>query len=225
MPRKPKACIYCSQGFGGTSDHVPPRGFYPSNPPANLITVPCCEKCRVRDSEHDEFIRNLFISFDVTEPHQSIESELSDTRRRSFENAPSKANRLLEITGEVPDGRKAFTLDIPEVDRFLERVCRAVLFDAFRQPYFEASFNWTKESPFLPVEEQQIQNAFKIAPPECKRKQIADFFSYVAVPADDTNIRFVVLSFYNGLFVMGRFTLLPGRPKIELCSPRKRSRR
>jgi hypothetical protein len=42
-----------------TSDHVPPRGVFPSPRPANLITVPACKTCNHGCSLDDEYFRTV----------------------------------------------------------------------------------------------------------------------------------------------------------------------
>lgn len=60
MSRKAEAdkCYLCGAP-ATTSDHVPPRGVFPSPRPANLITVPACKACNQGCSLDDEYFRTI----------------------------------------------------------------------------------------------------------------------------------------------------------------------
>lgn len=53
-------CYLCGQEGDLTVDHVPPKGFFPSPKPSNLITVPCCKACNLSYSKDDEATRAWF---------------------------------------------------------------------------------------------------------------------------------------------------------------------
>ena len=53
-------CYLCNSTENLTKDHVPPKRFFPSPRPSNLITVPCCSKCNAAYSKDDEAIRAWF---------------------------------------------------------------------------------------------------------------------------------------------------------------------
>src|SRR5450432_1906735 len=55
--QKTGQCIYCGSRGPVTDDHVPPRSFYPKNPPKNLITVPCCSVCNGEFAKNDDYVR------------------------------------------------------------------------------------------------------------------------------------------------------------------------
>jgi len=52
-----KPLCYLCDAIADTSDHVPPKGFYPKPYPPNLLTVPCCKKCNHSLSPLDEEMR------------------------------------------------------------------------------------------------------------------------------------------------------------------------
>lgn len=60
MSRKAEAdkCYLCGAP-ATTSDHIPPRGVFPSPRPANLITVPACKACNQGCSLDDEYFRTV----------------------------------------------------------------------------------------------------------------------------------------------------------------------
>ena len=53
--RQKPTCIYCGIRPGATRDHVPPKALFATPRPDDLITVPCCEQCRVSQSCDDEY--------------------------------------------------------------------------------------------------------------------------------------------------------------------------
>ena len=150
-------------------------------------------------------MRNLFTSLHNTENHRLVKSHLAKRRNKAMREQPTKALALLRIITpqEVrsPGGlylghAPAFNLDDPRVDRFLERVCRAVLFDSFNKGFFPGTFSWK----ILPPE--VVPNLFHSAPKECPRRNFGDIFSYVALTKDCI----VLLRFYEGFAAAGTFT-------------------
>ena len=177
------SCVFCKDGLGTTADHIPPKSFFSTPCPSNLITVPCCEECRLRDQKHDEFVRNLFISFHDTENHPRVTSQLAARRDRSCDMQASKAKTLLDLVvpvqvsgpaGDVLGTAAAFNLDDPRVGGFIERVRRGVLYDSFDLTYFPASCDWAINPP-LP------ESLLTQAPLHCKQKTISDVFYYLAI--------------------------------------------
>jgi len=56
-------CVYCTSAPGSTSDHVPPRSFFPKPRPNDLITVPACLKCNQGAGKDEEyFLATLMFS-------------------------------------------------------------------------------------------------------------------------------------------------------------------
>jgi hypothetical protein len=199
----PPPCIFCPTGAGTTADHIPPKSFFAQPRPGNLVTVPCCEPCRVRDQRHDETVRNLFASLNVTEGHPDVMREIAGNRNRAMQKQAHKAERLLALTKSVkfvtPAGiyvgnAPAFDLNIPEVDAFLERVCRGVLYDSLQRGYFEATFRWKR----LPSKARNMIRFNTIGLPH---KVVGTVFTYVVFP--DHSI--VGLLFYDGLAISGQF--------------------
>ena len=118
-------CVFCPSDAADTQDHIPPKGFFDAPYPPNLITVPACEACRVRDQADDRLMRNLFISFVETEDHRCVAAALAGRRNKSFREDAKMAARMVEmlVPAEVRDaeGRlmaiaPAFDLKNPKVD-------------------------------------------------------------------------------------------------------------
>jgi hypothetical protein len=53
-------CYLCGSTAQLTRDHVPPKGFFPTPLPSNLITVPCCQACNASYQLDDEAVRAFF---------------------------------------------------------------------------------------------------------------------------------------------------------------------
>jgi hypothetical protein len=204
-------CVFCTQGSGDTDDHVPPRCFFPTPPPANLITVPCGEACRLKDQKDDQFIRNLFISFVETEGHPAVATYLAPRRDKSFYEHKSMVPKLTEIivaaevrgpSGDLIGTAPAFNLDDPRVHRFIERVARAALHAAFGQTYFVAKFDWLLKPPIS-------DDFLALAHESCCHRHIGNIFSFVTAPPSSDRDRFVVLTFYERLTILARFQESP----------------
>ncbi|MEQ1858470.1 MAG: hypothetical protein ABMA13_00885 [Chthoniobacteraceae bacterium] len=203
MPTKFRPCVFCASGNGKTADHIPPLGFFPKPRPSNLVTVPSCESCRVRYQEDDEHVRNLLVSLAQTENHPAIEPQIAEARNRSFDYAVSKAKRLISMmrlvkVGTTGSTASAFNLDDPMLDRFLERVCRGVLYDAHRIPFFPASFAWQLMPP------HEAGEHFNKAPVELARKEIDNVFAYICSDEPVESFYYVSLRFYESFFALGR---------------------
>jgi hypothetical protein len=155
-------------------------------------------------------MRNLFTSLHNTENHPLVKSDLARRRDKAMREQPTKAVALMHIITQQevrsPGGlylglAPAFNLDDPRVDRFLERVCRGVLFDSCNKGYFSGTFSWK----MLPSE--FVSNLFQSAPKECPQRSFGDIFSYVVLTKDGI----VLLRFYEGFAAAGTFT-----PTIDL---------
>ena len=200
-------CVYCKDGDGSTRDHIPPKAFFGDPPPSNLITVPCCETCRMRDQQDDQFMRNLFVSLRETENHPTIASQVASRRNRSFVKDKTQVAKLAEIMTPVevnsPGGlylgtAPAFNLNDPRIDRFIERVSRGVIYDAFGISFFVATFRWKLNPP-------NADFLFQAGPPECRKKDVGEIFSYWIPPESQDRVFWTIMRFYRNLLVLSRF--------------------
>jgi hypothetical protein len=194
-----EACIYCSSGEGGSVDHIPPQCFFAKPYPPDLLTVPCCEPCRLLDQKADQHMRNLFISFETTEQHPSVLSQLAGRRNEAMKEQPHKADDLMRMMTSVPtlgpEGKikvkMAFNMDDPLVNRFVERVSRGVLYSLFGTAYFDAIFEWGKGKP----------GGFAELASFIPQRHVGSVFSCTGSPEG-----FVALDFYASFPLWGRFT-------------------
>jgi len=146
-------CIYCGKNEATTRDHVPPKSFFAKPRPSNLITVPSCNSCNSEYGKDDERIRNLIISIDTTEIHPMIKGKIDGKRDRSFrrKEGGSNLNHLINSikmvkryseNGEYLGLFPAFDLDQSMIDRFLERMVRALLYKENGFEYTGLDIQW-----------------------------------------------------------------------------------
>ncbi|MEQ1859381.1 MAG: hypothetical protein ABMA13_05550 [Chthoniobacteraceae bacterium] len=133
-----------------------------------------------------------------------MSSQIAARRDRSFDNKISKAEKLVRMMRLVKVGMgegvvaHAFDLNTPMVDHFLERVCRGVLYDAHRIPFFPASFAWQLMPP------HEAGEHFNKAPVELARKEIDNVFAYICSDEPAEGFFYVSLRFYERFFALGR---------------------
>jgi len=208
----PELCIYCGKREATTKDHVPPKSFFPKPRPDNLITVPCCDHCNGIYGKDDERVRNLLTSLEATEDHPGIHGQIADKRNRSFlrEHGRSNFQHILQSMKMVdvysPGGiffgrRPAFDLDQEVMDRFMERLTRALLYRENAVGYVEGEVEWC----MAPTEKD-----FESMPPEMKAllasvnpKEIGDnVFTYIGYCYPGKAGSLWVMSFYGGVEFM-----------------------
>jgi len=206
---KNNLCIYCGKNPASTKDHVPPKSFFPRPRPANLITVPSCGDCNNMFGKDDERVRNIVTSINTTEIHPAIRQQIANNRQRSFHRAEGFSNFLhllssIELTGHQSANGEyiykapAFNLDQEVIDRFIERMTRALLF-------YENGIEWTE----LDVKWKLSPNIQEM-PSEAQRfllngqvKEIGDgVFSYVGYFLQGKVTSLWLMSFYDGLEIM-----------------------
>jgi hypothetical protein len=76
-------CIYCGENRDLTNDHVPPRSFYGMTPPANLITVPSCERCNRGFSVDDDYVRLVLATDERAKGNQERDEIIAKVMRYS----------------------------------------------------------------------------------------------------------------------------------------------
>ena len=92
-----------------------------------------------------------------------------------------------------------FNLDTPVVARFLERVCRGVIFARHQLPFFPAKFTWVQQ-PGVPF------SLMSRAEELIKQRAVGDIFHYFITETDEGDW-FVVLTFFESLQMLGKLTL------------------
>jgi hypothetical protein len=103
----------------------------------------------------DATVRNLLVSTREAEQHPTVLGGLADRRDRSLTRSADRSGadvrELLDIMKEVElvtssgvcAGKAlAFDFDNAILDRFVERLSRALLWHAFQQEHFHGRFDW-----------------------------------------------------------------------------------
>lgn len=200
-------CVYCADGTGATADHVPPRSFFGKSPPPNLITVPCCEDCRIRDQKDDQFIRNLFVSVNFVESHPAVANELAGRRDKSMYETKGMGARMLaklirvpvrDANGKVVRYAPGFDFNDPRIARFLERISRGVIYAAHQKSHFPASFSFVLQ-PGMPMD------IMARAEDSIPQRAVGDIFHYFITETDDGDW-FVLMTFFQSLQMLGKLT-------------------
>lgn len=202
MPRK-ETCVYCGRCPGVTDDHVPPKCFFEEPCPnhAQRITVPCCEPCRREDQKYDTFVRNIIAGLLTTESTPYVNKHITARVTRSIERARWETRRLAEImklksaTVFTPNGMRsafapALNLNIPEMDRFFERIARAVLYDAYHKGFFAGRIRW------IPIHAIP-DNLARLCDKQSTQRAVLDVFEYRVSPPFSAGTYIVLATFYK----------------------------
>ena len=202
-------CIYCGVLPGITKDHIPPKGFFQEKVPtdAQLITVPCCEECRVRDQSSDEYIRDIIISDYNTEQSSYVREHILPKRDRSFNREPNKIRKLALImqdgdfdnpnTGKNETGR-ALKPDYLLFKRFLERMGRGLIYHTYKQGYFDAKFNFNLRAGVT-------EDVYKFMTEKYPTRNIIEAFRYSVSNEFDNKVRWITIDFYCSMKFLLRF--------------------
>lgn len=195
MEKRVTLCIYCGLREGSTRDHVPPECMFLSPMPNDIqmITVPCCEECRTGQQGDDAVARNFLISSAVAESQQASEDQIEKRRNRSLErdhtllkqmrNAFTLADIFLEgkvFLGTAP----AFNLNQPAMNRFFDRVARALFHEETESGYVTCTIEWRT------IRDSRANNGF--AKYATHKRSIGDIFSY-AVAQEEKLQRMVLV--------------------------------
>lgn len=136
---KPK-CIYCGIGAGTTKDHVPPKNLF-SIPRPNLVTVPCCERCRQGQSLDDEyFVRAISISRQVGDnpaaafAREAVHRAFTKPKKIGFTRALLAS--MNEVSVHSPAGlylgrATTYDVDFMRLCNVIERTMRGLYFHEF----------------------------------------------------------------------------------------------
>jgi hypothetical protein len=205
-------CIYCGEKEAKTRDHVPPKSFFAKPRPSNLITVPSCYDCNREYGKDDERIRNLIISIDTTEIHPMVKGKIDEKRDRSFRRREGGSNlghlinsirnvKRYSENGECLGLYPAFVLDQLVIDRFLERIVRALLYKENAIEYFDLDLEWK----MAPSEKDlaSMPNELKTFILSGPVKEIGDgSFAYVGYFIKGKINSLWILNFYEGIEFM-----------------------
>lgn len=185
--------------------------------PNNLITVPCCKACNGSFGKDDERVRNLLTSLENTENHPAILGQFSDKRDRSYLRKRGASNFLNVIDSlkfvdvYTPGGialgnRPAFNLNQEVMNRFIERVTRALLHHETGVGYANGSVDWRMAPTRDKIVSMPAETKAILASVEWRiiGKEI---FSYGAYCHAASKKSLYIMSFYGGVNFMSIFRL------------------
>jgi hypothetical protein len=186
-------------------DHVPPRCMFPSPMPNHIqmITVPCCEECRRKHQGDDAIARNFLISSAAAESRGASEDQIEKRRDRSLErdrmlfkqmrNSITLADVSLE--GKVSLGTApAFNLDQPAMNRFFDRVVRALLHEETGSGYVTCTIKWK------PVMDFRFNDGFSKYATQVR--SIGNTFSYAGHKKRSSDMWYWFLKFFGQDFLV-----------------------
>lgn len=204
-----QSCIYCGKKAASTKDHVPPKSFFPKPRPTNLITVPSCEKCNRNYGKDDERVRNIITSIDTTEVHPAIQQQIAKKRERSYSRTEGWSNvqhllasiRIADcysVSGAYLGKAPAFDLDQEIIDRFIERMMRALLFYENGIEYTELQIKWKKS-----LDIKEVPSELRSFLLNGQVKAIGDgVFTYVGYYIPGSANSLWLMNFYEGFELM-----------------------
>jgi hypothetical protein len=129
-------CVYCFNSPGVTKDHVPPKSFFPRPRPADLITVPCCQKCN-QGSEKDEelFLATFMFSDAGSTPtgKRLWDEKLDRMYQKNLGLKKTVARMLSHKQAYTPAGlylgrRMTISVDHPRLERVVEKIVRGLYY-------------------------------------------------------------------------------------------------
>jgi len=196
-------CVYCGSHEGLTRDHVPPRCLFGSKVPqgVDLVTVPCCERCRRGQGRYDEKLKlilaTMYRSYGNPVAEEICRGSLKRALRRPEAGALARA----------VDGAKPIELVTP-AGLFLGDALQVEIMDAGVHQVMERivrGLYWKEFEERVP-DGQEVQ-VYEMLPqpedvrPECLTVRVVDpvVFIYAFARTDDTPpCSLWLLEFYQG---------------------------
>lgn len=134
--KKKETCAYCGKKRFATRDHIPPRNIFPKPRSSDLITVPCCEKCRRGWSKDDEYFRNaILLQVSAYDPHSPWEQKMLDSLSRPQSKGLLREHAR-ELTGRQVTNENGILLPqfsvfepiLGRLNRVAERIIRGLFY-------------------------------------------------------------------------------------------------
>jgi hypothetical protein len=182
-------CVYCGSTEAIERDHVPPKCFFPEPRPSELITVPSCTRCNRGFGKDDERVRNILTSLSTTEIHPAVVSQLAAKRDRSFNRREGAATlkhfteSLKVVDIESSGGTRvgpayAIDLDQDAINRFMDRMTRALMYHANGIGWVDCKIDWKMPPKDERLAELSRKHKWLLAPRNCVSIG-GDVFSYL----------------------------------------------
>ena len=145
MPRRTRTgqCVYCAARGVVTSDHVPPKAFFPPKRRVNLLTVNACPTCHDGFKLDDEYFR-VAISIRDDLPHGPDAQFLRDQTKKTLRDPAASRFRasILRATTRVPTHtpaglylghRVGLVVDGERLQRSARRIIKALFAKRFNR--------------------------------------------------------------------------------------------
>jgi hypothetical protein len=161
------------------------------------ITVPCCEGCRKAGQNDEALYRDLFVSTRESEWNRKAVN-LAAKRDKSFERDWSQVERVVRhmrlVSLATPNGivpAAAFDFDSQEMNRFILRMCRALLHEETGLGHVDCEIiNWKVN----PSSAERVE-FLKLA----KGRVVSEEFAYACVFLHGEPRSYWLLNFYQSL--------------------------
>jgi len=129
-------CAYCTEEPATTADHVPPKSFFPSPKPSNLITVPACPACNQGAGKDEEFFLATFMFSDAGTSEAGTRLWNEKLRRMYSKNWGLRraiGSLLSHVNVTTPAGlylgrRIAIDVDDSRLERVVTKIVRGLYF-------------------------------------------------------------------------------------------------
>ena len=200
-------CVYCGTPDPLTMDHSPPRSLFPEKLPTDtrMVTAPACQPCHDANMKDDTTVRNILISTQESERHPAVIHTLAGKRNRSLERSVERSGADLQgllqtmtlVDVRTPAGiyigkNWAFNFDSPVMNRFIERLSRALLWYEFQEPYFRGAFAWRINVELPAPVYEGIQRFGRL-------RNVHDVFAYGLTHLRDDSPSWIVANFYASI--------------------------
>lgn len=166
---KNKFCYLCG-GVAATRDHVPPKSFFETPRPGNLITVPACEKCNTRFSKDEEWFRSHILAMSYSDRGRRL---WTDKVLKAFNRKPNLAYRMRSNLIKLNTGNTAIKINKERANIVVKKIVHGLFFNHFEEKVkdnlqWEISLNprnnllerYKKYSKFFSVQDDAFRYAF-----------------------------------------------------------------
>ena len=208
----------CSAREATTEDHVVAEGFFDVAPPEGYIKVPSCYPCNNSYSRDEEYFLVAMLAEGTIRSVTAnrVLDRLSDDHRTGRRKRTGLALALLErirpVEVESPGGiylgsAQAVELDVPRVNRVLEKLVRGLFFHRVGKPLppearVSVEIKPSLERLRLPITAMAMSQAPSF---------LGDVFMYrVFILPGTTDSSSWVLGFYDAAILAVGFTAPPG---------------
>lgn len=168
-----------------------------------LITVPCCEECRSSQQGDDAIVRNFLISSAAAECRHTSDDQIERKRNRSLERDPTLLKNMagsIASADVFSDGKVflgtalAFDLDQSSMNRFFDRVARALLHEETGSGHVFCTIKWK------PVKDSRFNDSFsKYA---TQRRSVGNIFSYAGHKKRSSDVWYWFVNFFGQEFLV-----------------------